>query len=329
MNKKIKFLLILIFITNCSLDTKSGFWTKSEKITKINNTKIKKLFVKDKIFDKELNTKITVKLKENYSSESFLNNFTNNNGQLNYKGPIEKTSKYKFKKINNFVDSDPELLFTKNRSIVFYDNTRSILKFDKNSELKWKTNVYDKSEKKLDPILSFASNDKIIIIADNLGKYYSIDLFTGKVIWSKKNKAPFNSQIKILGDKFFVVDFSNTLRCFSINDGREIWKFKSTLPLIKAKQKLSLVISKNLVVFLNSIGELTGLDNKSGNLVWQTPTQNNLMMDNAFSIKYSDLVLNKNSLYFSNNNNVFYSIDLDSGTVLWKQKINSNLRPNR
>ena len=327
MNKIIKFLLILLFINSCSLDTKSGFWTKSEKLIKINSVKTKKLFFKDEILEKEFNTKIKIKLKGNYFAKSFLNNLTNNNGHLNYKGPIEKTSKYKFKKINNFVESDPELLFTNNKSIVFYDNTRSILKFDKNSELKWKTNIYNKAEKKLDPTLSFASNDKIIIVADNLGKYYSIDLFTGKMIWSKKNSDPFNSQIKILGDKFFIVDYSNTLRCFSVNDGREIWKFKSTLPLVKAKQKLSLVLSKNLVVFLNSVGELTGVNNVSGNLIWQTTTQDNFTADNSFSIKYSDLVLNKNSLYFSNSNNDFYSVNLNTGTIIWKQKINSNLRP--
>ncbi len=327
MNKKVTYFLILFFIVNCSLDTKSGLWTKSENLTKETNLKTKKLFVDKKILNKEFNKNLKIKLKESYLKNSFLNNLTNNNEQLNYNGPIEKVSNYKFKKINNFINSDPELLFTMDKSIIFYDNTGSILKFDANSELKWKSNIYNKSEKKLDPILSFASNDNSIIVTDSLGKYYSVNLNNGKLNWSKKNSDPFNSQIKILGENFFVVDYSNTLRCFSIKDGSEIWKFRSTKPLIKAQQKISLVISKNLVVFINSMGELSALDNKSGTLIWQTPTQSNLMGENSFMIKNSDLILYKDSLYFSNNKNNFFSISLNNGIINWKQNVRSNLRP--
>ncbi len=327
MNKKTTFFLIFFFIVNCSLDTKSGLWTKSENLSKENNSKTKKLFVDKKILNKEFNKNLKIKLKGNYLNNSFVNNLTNNNNQINYKGPIEKISNYKFKKIDNFINSDPELLFTADKSIIFYDNTGSILKFDANSELKWKSNIYNKNEKKLDPMLSFASNDNSIIVTDSLGKYYSINLSNGKLKWSKKNTDPFNSQIKIFGEKFFVVDYSNTLRCFSIKDGSEIWKFKSTKPFIKAQQKISLVVSENLVIFINSMGEISALDNKNGSLVWQTPTQNNLLAENSFKIKNSDLILYKDSLYFSNSKSSFFSIGLNNGVINWKQNIDSNLRP--
>ena len=327
MNKNITLLLIFFLIINCSLDTKSGLWTKSQNLTKETNLKTKKLFEDTKIINKEFNKNLKIKLKGNYLNNSFLNNLTNNNNQINYNGSIEKISNYKFKKINNFINSDPELLFTIDKSIIFYDNTGSILKFDRNSELKWKSNIYNKNEKKLDPILSFASNDNSIIVADSIGKYYSISLNNGKLKWSKKNTDPFNSQIKILGEKFFVVDYSNTLRCFSIADGSELWKFKSTTPFVKAQQKLSLVVSENLVIFINSLGEISALDNKSGSLIWQTPTQTNLLAENSFKIKNSDLILYKNSLYFSNSRSDFFSIGLNNGAINWKQSINSNLRP--
>ena len=175
MNKKVTYFLILFLIVNCSLDTRSGLWTKSENLTKETNLKTKKLFVDKKILNKEFNKNLKIKLKGSYLKNSFLNNLTNNNNQINYNGPIEKVSNYKFKKINNFINSDPELLFTMDKSIIFYDNTGSILKFDENSELKWKSNIYNKNEKKLDPTLSFASNDNSIIVTDSLGKYYSIN----------------------------------------------------------------------------------------------------------------------------------------------------------
>ena len=62
-----------------------------------------------------------------------------------------------------------------------------------------------------------------VINIDKLEKYFTdIFLITGDLIWSKNNFAPFNSQIKIYKDKFFIVDFSNTLRCYSLKNGKEL-----------------------------------------------------------------------------------------------------------
>ena len=56
------------------------------------------------------------------------------------------------------------------------------------------------------------------------------------LIWSKNNLAPFNSQIKIYKDKFFIIDFSNTLRCFSLKDGKELWNIKTENSLIRSQK---------------------------------------------------------------------------------------------
>ena len=34
-----------------------------------------------------------------------------------------------------------------------------------------------------------------------------LDLKNGDLVWSKRNLAPFNSQIKIYKDRFFIIDF--------------------------------------------------------------------------------------------------------------------------
>ena len=75
------------------------------------------------------------------------------------------------------------------------------------------------------------------------------------------------------------------------------------------------------------MGEISALDNKNGSLIWQTPTQNNLLAENSFKIKNSDLILYKDSLYFSNSKSNFFSIGLNNGVINWKQNIDSNLRP--
>jgi len=57
-NKTITFLLIFFFSTNCSLDSTTGFWSKSEKntILKKYDGKFKDLF--QEIYEKEFNANL-------------------------------------------------------------------------------------------------------------------------------------------------------------------------------------------------------------------------------------------------------------------------------
>ena len=190
----------------------------------------------------------------------------------------------------------------------------------------WKKNFYSKSEKKLQPILQFVNNNKYLIVADNIAKYYMINIDTGNLIWSKSNLAPFNSQIKIYEDKFFIIDLSNTLRCFSLKDGSELWNIKTESSLIRSQKKLSMVIVDDKIYFNNSLGDISAVDLTRGELLWQLPTHSSLIYEAAFSLQTSDLISDNETIFFSNNKNEFYSIDIKTGSFNWKNKINSNLR---
>ena len=326
MNRTIVLFLIILLITNCSLDNKSGIWTKSEKIKVEKKLIISELFKKEESLSKEFNSNVKIQLKSYLSNNSFLNNLSNNNGRVNYNGNLKSLSRFKYSTIDNFDELEPEIVFEGN-NIIFFDNKGSILKFDQFSKLIWKKNYYKKTEKKQKPILSFANNQKTLVIVDNFAKYYAINIKTGELLWSKRNSAPFNSQIKIYKDKFFVTDFDNVLKCFSIKDGKELWNVKTETTFIKSQKKLSLVILSGKVYFNNSIGDISAVDVNSGNLIWQTPTQSSSIYESAFLLKTSDLVANDESILLSNNKNEFFSINANTGVLNWKQKINSNLRP--
>ena len=330
MNKLI-FFFIFIIISACSLNSQSKFWTKSEEITKDNNNlnnKVKKqeIFKKEKILKKEFNKNLKIKIKSN-STFNYKNNInSNNSGLINFSGELKRSSRYKFSKIKNFYQYEPELIFDGN-NLIFFENKGTILKFDENSKLVWKKNFYLKQEKKLNPVLQFASNDKYLIVADNLAKYFMLDKENGELIWSKNNSAPFNSQIKIFKDKFFIIDFDNTLRCFSLKNGNELWNVKTQNSLIRSQKKLSMVIVDNVIFFNNSNGDISSVNLNNGELLWQFPTQNSLVYESAFSLETSEIVTDGKALYFSNNKNQFYSIDLSTGSLNWKTKVNSNLKP--
>ena len=91
MNRILQIFLIFLFISNCSLDTKTGLWTSSEKLES-ENKNIEIIFKKTKIFEKEFNTNIKINLKNNYKKNSFINNLSNNNGIIDFDGKLKKIS---------------------------------------------------------------------------------------------------------------------------------------------------------------------------------------------------------------------------------------------
>tara|TARA_Y100000590_G_scaffold462472_1_gene626672 strand:+ start:874 stop:2178 length:1305 start_codon:yes stop_codon:yes gene_type:complete len=325
-SKLLGIILLFVFLSNCSLDKKSGIWTESKKIKEEKQLILKDLFKEEKALDEEFNQNLKIKLSAKLVNNSFTNNFDNNNGRINYNGNLKNISRFRFSKIDNFDQFEPEIIFN-NDNLIFFDNKGSILKFNNSSKLIWKKNYYSKSEKKLKPILFFANNKDILIVTDNIAKYYALNINTGELLWSKNNSAPFNSQVKIYKNMFFVVDFENILRCYSIKDGTEIWKIKTEKTFINSQKRLSLVIVDNKIYFNNSVGDISAVNIKSGDLLWQTPTQSSAIYEDAFFLKTSDLIADNNSILFSNNKNEFFSLDINTGVLNWKQKINSSLKP--
>ena len=244
---------------------------------------------------------------------------------MDYDGEMKKALKFNFSKIKKLNEFEPEIIFDKD-NLIFFSKKGSILKFDSKSKLIWSKNYYNKEEKKLEPILFFANHNNTLIVADNIAKFYALNTNSGELLWSKKNTVAFNSELKIYKDHFFVIDYKNILRCFSIKDGRQLWKVKTENSILKSQKKLSIVIDKNKVIFNNSIGDITAVDINTGNLLWIVPTLKNLDSSSSYFLKTSNLILNNDNLYFSTNKNEFYSIDTNSGVVNWIQNIGSSLR---
>ena len=318
--------LIILSINGCSIDEKSGIWNKPSEKKKSKDVVIKKLFRNENNLEKEFNKDIKINLSNQFQGNSLKRSLENNIGRTNYDSSLKKFSKFKFSKINNFNQNQPELIFD-DGNIIFFNKKGTIIKFDNLSKPIWKKNHYSKKERKVKPFLFFAKSKNILVVTDNISKYYGIDTRSGNLLWIRSNSSPFNSQIKIYKNKLYVVDFENILHCYSIKNGKEIWSFKSENVFIKSQKKLSIVISEDVVFFNNSVGDINALNANNGKLIWQLPTQNNEIFEDSFLLKSSDLVIEKNSIIFSNNRNEFYSINKKNGILNWTQKINSSLRP--
>ena len=323
MNRLLIFIISLFFLNNCSLNENSRIW-KNKKDNSINPKNIKKIFSEKKIitqFNQELkldlaNVKINNKVVDNQ----------NNYGFQDYSGSIDKVGNYKFSKLDDVNELNFKPVFL-NDGLIFFDKKGSIIRYDNNQKVLWKKNHYSKLEKKLKPKLNFVLVDQNLLITDSISKYYSINVNSGELIWSKNNIYPFNSEIKRSKNKIFVVDYKNTLRCYNINDGSECWSLPTEDSFTISSSNFSLIIDGELIIFTNSIGDVTAVDIDSGLITWQLPTQSSSIINETYNFKVSKLVSDNESIYFSNNKNEFYSIDVKTGTTNWINEINSNLTP--
>ena len=324
-NKNFCLVIFFIFLIGCSIDNKSGIWSKNEKIKSANQYK-DIIFEDNKEVTQELNKNIKIYLKDKYTLNNKKSNYNNNTGIKNYDGNLKQIKKIKFSKIKNFSKFKPDILYSENGNIYFFNSKGTVIKFSKNLEVIWEKNIYSKKEKKLNPLLNLAIEKNTLILTDNLSNYYALNILNGDLLWRKTNSAAFNSEIKIAENKIFTVDYDNILKCFSIENGNLLWEYQTENTLIKSTKKTSLVLDENKVIFLNHTGDLNTLD-QNGNLIWQTPTSKSIIYEDSFTNIYSDIVLDNNTIYFSNNKNEFFAVSLDTGSVKWRKKINSSIRP--
>ena len=324
MNRIIILIIALTFLNQCSLNENSRIWKDKEKKLEAQKN-IKKVFLEDK----KITTEFNQELKLDLSIIKFNNKITdneNNYGSQNYEGLIDKIGNYKFSKFEDINQLNFKPIFLED-GLIFFDKKGSIIRYNDKTKVLWKKNHYSKSEKKLRPKLDFIQDGENLLITDSIAKYYSVNINSGELNWSKNNIYPFNSDIKKHKNKIFVIDYKNTLRCFNISDGNECWNLKTEDSFTISNSKFSLIVINDKVIFSNSIGDITAVDIETGVIIWQLPTQSSSIINETYNFKISKLVSDGNSIIFSNNKNEFHSIDVKTGTINWINEINSNITP--
>jgi len=321
-NRLAKIIIALFFLNQCSFNENSRIW-KAKEIE--NNNNIKKIFSVENKITAEFNQELKLDLSKIRTNYKIINN-QNNYGSQEYNGSIKKIGNYKFSKLDNINQLNYKPLFLDD-GLIFFDNKGSIIRYDNNQKVLWKKNHYSKSEKKLKPRLNFVLEDENLLVTDSIAKYYSVNINTGEINWLKNNIYPFNSEIKKNKKRIFVVDYKNILRCYNINDGSECWNLPTEDSFTMSNSNFSLIIVNDMIIFSNSLGDITGVDIESGLITWQLPTQSSTIINEIYNFKISKLVSDGKSIFFSNNKKEFYSIDVKTGTINWINEINSNLTP--
>ncbi len=324
MTRVIILILSLFLLNHCSFNENSRIWKDKEKNLE-SKKNIKKVFSEEKKISSEFNQELKLDLTKIKTNNKIIDN-KNNYGSQNYGGLVKKIGSYKFGKFEEINQLNFKPVFLDN-GLIFFDKKGSIIRYNNNQKVLWKKNHYSKAEKKQKPKLNFVLDAENLLVTDSIAKYYSININSGELNWSKNNTYPFNSDIKKYKNKIFVIDYKNTLRCYEIKNGNECWNLKTEDSFTISNSKLSLIIVDDLVVFSNSIGDITAVDIETGLVIWQLPTQSSSIINETYNFKISKLVSDGSSIYFSNNRNEFYSVDFKNGIINWKNEISSSITP--
>ena len=144
MNRSVILLIVLFFVNNCSFNENARIWKdKDQKLS--TQSKLKKVFVEDKIEVQEFNQGLFLDLSLIKINKKFIDN-QNNFGSQIYNGGLDKIGSYKFSRLEELNQINYKPLFLMN-SIVFFDKKGSIIKYDDNQKVIWKKTIIPKQRK--------------------------------------------------------------------------------------------------------------------------------------------------------------------------------------
>ena len=144
----------------------------------------------------------------------------------------------------------------------------------------------------------------------------------------EKNFAiPFKSNIKVVGNRIFIVDQDNRILCLNIKNGSKVWDVNTIKTFIKSQDLLSLAISKKgSVIVINSAGDVMKVNADTGRIYWSMNSLDSLSAYNADFFQSSDIVINNDDIIFSNTSST-YSVNINNGYINWKAKLKSSNVP--
>lgn len=330
--KLVYILSILLIFNNCSFDQKSGIWKNENKIYDDKENIVFKDF-------KKINTSIDffneiIPINSNYNftiDEPLINKSWNdifykkNNNTINFKYDNLNQIVFKTKRLANNQVND--FLLFENKNLIINDIKGNIIIYSINnySEVK-RFNFYKKKYKKLKKSLNLIVDDNIIYISDNIGYIYSYNYKYDKILWAKKFKIPFRSNIKLFSNKLVTSNQNNDLLILDKESGNLIKLIPSEETAFNNQFENNIALSDRDIFFLNTYGSLYSINKNNFKINWFINLNKSLDLNLTNLFYGSNIVSYSNKILLSSNEN-FYILDNKTGSILKKKNFSSNFKP--
>tara|TARA_B100000767_G_scaffold124497_1_gene118618 strand:+ start:5993 stop:7318 length:1326 start_codon:yes stop_codon:yes gene_type:complete len=329
--KLLNVFVVLVLLQSCSFDNKTGIWNNEKNLSKKENNIFKdfeSLNTKNKIFDDIIPADSNFKFKitkaiSNYEWKDVYYDQTNNFVNLIYNDQNKLT--FKSKKISRKAIND--YILSENKNIITTDQSGNIIVYSlKEKKIIAKYNFYQKKYKKIKKNLNISIEDNKIFVADNIGYLYSFDYIENKILWAKKYKVGFRSNIKISKNKLITSNENNDLFFFNKKNGDVMRLIPTEETIIKNQFINNIAINDNISFFLNTYGSLYAINNEDMRIVWFLNLNQTLDLNPSNLFYGNQIVTDENKIFVSTNHHT-YIIEQISGTIIHRKNFSSEIKP--
>lgn len=323
--------IILIFLSNCSFDNKTGIWTNDSILSK-SEIDILKDFETLSSSSKTFNQVIEIDKAFNFSNKAQNNNaewkdvyFNKSNNYDNFKYNNLNQLQFKSSKISNqevgkfilYVD-DKVILSNKKGDLIIY----SLF----NKKIKSKFNFYKKRFKNIEKKLYLIEDNNIIFVTDNIGYIYAFDINKNRILWAKDYKVPFRSNLKIFNEKLIASNQNNNLFFFNKKTGDLLKKVPTEENIVKNDFVSNISLNNKYTFFLNTYGSLYAIDNETMKIIWFLNLNQSLDLNPSNLFKGSEIICN-NKIVIISANQFTYFLDINSGSIIYKKNFTTSIKP--
>ena len=230
----------------------------------------------------------------------------------------------------NIVNLKPEdimssaLLLSKGPKQVFAaDSLGNIVAVDLNGNILWKTSV--KEQITSGPSLF---KDKICV-ATATAKLICLDANNGEKLWSAIISSEVVAELGFTSepslDLVFVHTIDGGLSAINLVNGRQVWRFSTTVPSISLRRGSKPVVSGTKVVSGFANGKLFALNKEDGSVSWSHNIANpkgKSELQRMIDIS-ADPVIYDNKVYAVSYQGNLTVIGLNDGAIIWEREISS------
>ena len=344
--KSLFLIFILLIITACSFDNKTGIWKDAsdvlvgnkdtQSIERSNSkSRFEDILIKKEIFNEEKNSLNNFNLDFDNSIviSNWLEEFgapNNNISNISYSGNniLTSTSRKLSRFPMNNSNSDRNIIFY-NNNLISYDQKGKIFIYSINLKKKiFEYNFYKKKFKNIKKEIFLIVSDDILYVSDNLGYLYAINLKNNSLVWAKNYGIPFRSNLKIASNQLFLANQDNVIYSIDIKTGEKQWQFATSITFLKSdfKNNFALKVINNNLFFLNTSGELYSINYVSQKINWIYNFKASSLSSNLDLFSSHPLVLQDNNLVVSTENSLFHYNSI-SGIKNWGFPSSTVLKP--
>ena len=326
------YILVIIFLQNCSFDNKSGIWENSS--TEIKKTDKNFKDFKQVVLENENFFNDVVELKKGFkfflTPLSFPKKwndlfFNENNINANYSYSDENQIIFQSKKISrNKINKN--ILYNRNLLVASDDEGNIIVYSIKHKKILHKYNFYKKKFKNIEIKLYYILKDNYLYVSDNIGYLYAYNYLNNNIVWAKKFDAPFRSNLKIDKKKLFLADENNNLFIVDIKDGSVLRKIPTEEVLIKNNFENNIATNKKNLFFLNNFGSLYSINKNDLRINWFINVNSSIASNIEKLFFSNEIKLFDDNLIISTDN-ILQVLNNEKGFTKFKIPISSQISP--